>query len=106
MFPLRSIYFVYEIEGDTPNPSQTNRKQIQNGTCNILESSTIKFLVPLKPKFAPRLSIYAYDNYLGAFGTRCLGLDSMNLDSAMAAMVQKAATGVLYIYIYIYYIFF
>ena len=101
MYPLRSVYFVYEVEGNSPDPYQTKKVIIQEGTCNTLESTTIPFKIPLHPKYAPYLTVYAFDNYLGAFGKRCLGCACFPLEGPIYNLLDKMQQAVLYIYIYI-----
>ena len=69
------ISIVYNIEGDTHNPPRTKWwSPIKEETSNVLESTTVKFRIPLDPMFPPLLSIFIYDNYLGSFAQRALHL--------------------------------
>ena len=93
LFPLRSISFVYNIDGDTHNPPRTKRVPIKEGTCNVLESTTVNFRIPLDPMFTPVLSIFVYDNYLGAFAQRCLGMAAIDLAIPIKALFAKKGKG-------------
>ena len=89
LFPLRSISFMYDVEGHSSNPIKTKRKPINEHSCNILENTKIQFQIPLEPDFSPILSIYCYDNHLGPFGKRCIGTANLPLAGAVKALMMK-----------------
>lgn len=59
------------------------------GSCNLLEIVSVDIDVPENLEYAPVLTVYIYDNYLGILGSRLLGVTNIPLSKYCEQILEK-----------------
>jgi hypothetical protein len=81
LFPIKKMFCKFDISGDTKGTIVTNPHPVIGGSCNIFEILSLPVEVPLKLDYAPVLTVFFYDNLMGIFGTRLVGICNIDLRS-------------------------
>jgi hypothetical protein len=69
----------FDISGDTKDPIVTNKHAVKGGACNVFEIISLDIDVPVNADYSPVLTVYAYDNLMGIFGQRLVGIANIPL---------------------------
>jgi hypothetical protein len=89
LFPVKKIFCKFDISGDTKDAVITNKHPVIGGSCNLLEIVSVDIDVPENLEYAPVLTVYVYDNYLGILGSRLLGVTNIPLEDYCKEIMQK-----------------
>ena len=92
LFPVNKTFCKFDISGDALHPIYTGTHAVLGGSCNIFEVITIELEVPLDLEFAPVLTVYVYDNMMGVFGERLVGVANIPLYDYCRGVLEKAQT--------------
>jgi hypothetical protein len=89
LFPVKKVFCKFDISGDTKEAVITNKHPVIGGSCNLLEILSVDIDVPDNLEYAPVLTVYVYDNFLGIMGSRLLGVTNIPLQSYCEEITKK-----------------
>jgi hypothetical protein len=89
MFPVNKLFCKFDISGDSKHPIYTGTHAVFGGSCNVFEVITIEVDVPVDLEYSPILTVYVYDNMMGVFGERLVGVANIPLIEYCRKVVEK-----------------
>jgi hypothetical protein len=89
LFPINKVYLKFDINGDMKHPLYTSKHPVKYQSSDIFEVITMDLDVPLNLFYAPTLTIFIYDNVLGVFDERLIGVANLHLYSFCEQIVES-----------------